>query len=120
MQLTTSDFTLGASNRWSRSGAAAPWAPEFTKIACPGKPDRMEANAIESALTVRGQDVPALKEKVLAYFKTGELRLPAKVFPRWTHEDWMEYPSTEVGIPQFKLHKKVRWVIREVVPGRAG
>lgn len=117
--LTTSDFTLGASSRWSRSSAAAAWAPEYTKFTCAGKPDRMEVNAIESALTLRGQDVNALKEKVLAFFKTREHHLPAKVFPSSSHEDWMEYPSAEVGIPQFKLHKKVRWVIRQVIPGAA-
>src|SRR4051794_20531308 len=30
--LSTHDFTLGASTRWSRSAAAAKWAPEYTKL----------------------------------------------------------------------------------------
>jgi hypothetical protein len=79
----------------------------------------MEVNAIESALTLRGQDVHALKEKVLRYFQTGEDSLPAKVFPMFRHEEWMAYPDAEVGVPQFRLHKEVRWVIKQIVAARA-
>lgn len=119
LALTTADFTLGASSRWSRSSAAAPWAPEFTKINEGGYAGRMEVNAIESALALRGQNVDALKQKILRFFQTGEHVLPAKVFPLFRHEDWMTYPSAEVGVPQFKLHKKVHWVIKQIVAARA-
>ena len=118
LALTTSDFTLGASSRWSRSSAAAPWAPEFTKITKGKHAGQMEVNAIESALTLRGQDVDALKKKVLHYFQTGKDAFPAKVFPNFKHEEWMTYPDSESGIPQFRLHKEVHWVLKEVVPGR--
>jgi hypothetical protein len=117
--LTSSDFSLGASTRWSRSCAAAPWAPEFTKFhTSRGSHNRMEANAIESALALRGQDVFALRKKVLAFFKSSEKNMPAKVFPLWEHEDWMTYPSPEVGVPQFRLHNKVHWVVKHIVQGK--
>jgi len=79
----------------------------------------MEVNAIESALALRGQDVPALKAKVLTFFKTNTHSLPAKVFPLFRHEDWMRYPDAETGVPQFRLHREVRWVVRQVVQARA-
>lgn len=119
LELTTNDFTLGASSRWSRSSAAAPWAPEFTKIMHGEHQGRMEVNAIESALTLRGQDVPALKATVLAFFKTNAYYLPAKVFPLLRHEDCMRYPDAETGVPQFRLHREVRWIVRQVVQARA-
>lgn len=119
LKLTTSDFTLGASTRWSRSSAAAPWAPEFTKITHGEHQGRMEVNAIESTMTLRGQDVPALKAKILAFFKTNEQFLPAKVFPLFRHKDWMRYPDAEIGVPQFMLHREVHWVVRQVVHARA-
>lgn len=119
LALTTSDFTLGGSTRWSRSCAAAPWAPDFTKITEGVHAGRMEVNAIESALAMRGKDVHALKEKVLTFFKSDENSSPAKVFPLFRHEDWMSYPSPEVGVPQFMLHRDVRWVVKQVVEPRA-
>jgi hypothetical protein len=117
--LTIKDFSLGASNRWSRSAAAAPWAPEYTKFRNVGESyKRMNHDAIESVLASEGKDVDALKEKVLAFFKNGDSNFPAKVFPRWRHEDWMAYPSAEVGVPQFKLHNKVHWVVRRIILGK--
>jgi hypothetical protein len=119
--LTTSDFTFGASSRWSRSSAAAHWAPEYTKFQKENEDyERMEDNAIESALALRGQDVEALKKKTLNFFKTAEKYTPAKVFPIWQHEDWMEYPSAKIGVPQFKLHNKVHWVIKQIILGKSG
>jgi len=118
-KLSTTDFTLGASTRWSRSAAAAPWAPAFTKFEVNGK-SRMEVNAIESALELEGKDVQGLKGKVLKFLKEtklgGDGNLPAKVFPTWRHEDDMEYPSAKgAGVPQFKLHNKKRWVVQRIL-----
>lgn len=116
--LTAGDFTLGASTRWSRSAAAAPWAPHFMQplSAVPGEAvQRMEPNAIEGALSLRGQDVTVLKNKVLAFFRTGDGNLPAKVFPLWDHEDWMTYPGAEAGVPQFQLQKSVSWIVKRIV-----
>lgn len=77
----------------------------------------MAPNAIESTLTLRGQDVQELKEKVLAYMKRGEGNAPAKVFPNWTHEKGLEYPDAEIGLPQFQLHNKFKWVVmRNIAP----
>lgn len=117
--MSTSGFSLGASSRWSRSSAAASWAPEYTKFQVSGQDQRrMEDNAIEQVLTLRGQDVDGLKRKILAFFKTSAENAPAKVFPLWQHENWMEYPGTEVGVPQFKLHSNVHWVIKHIIPGK--
>lgn len=114
--LASSDFTLGASSRWSRSQAAAPWAPEFTKFSHAGSGEmRMEVNAIESRLALEGKDPQALKDKVIRFFRLGGDNRPAKVFPNDRHEDWMTYPNAEeVGIPQFRLHNAKSWVVMRV------
>lgn len=115
--LTTTDFTLGASTRWSRSSAAAPWAPKFAVL----RDGRMHPNAIESKLAIDGKDPQAIKAKVLRFFRTKYLHSPAKVFPAWRHENGMEYPDAiGAGVPQFRLHNDKRWVVERIVLGRSG
>lgn len=113
-RLVCMDFIFSASTRWSRSSSAAPWAPEFATFSLNGE-SRMEDNAIESLLALRGQNIPILKEKALRRMRENfEMLAPAKVFPVWRHEDGMEYPSAEFGVPQFKLLKEVHWVVKRV------
>jgi hypothetical protein len=116
-KLATTDFTLGASTRWSRSRSSAPWAPEYAHGRNGG---RMEPNAVESAKALEGSDVQALKKKVLAFMKRSDGNAPAKVFPFWLHEKGMEYPDAEVGLPQFQLHNKVNWVVTRVMLAKSG
>jgi hypothetical protein len=122
--LSTQDFTLGASSRWSRSAAAAKWAPEYTKLPLESEQEKgeekMQPNAIEQALFLKGQHPNELKSKVLAFFKTGGENTPAKVFPLQQHKAGMTYPSPNgAGVPQFMLLKKVHWVIKRIIPARA-
>jgi hypothetical protein len=114
-QLTTADFTLGASTRWSRSRASAPWAPEFVTTDQSGT-QRMQADAIESALALRGQNVLLLKEKVLNFMKRGKENVPAKVFPAWAHSPELRYPDAQIGVPQLQLQKKLHWVVMRIIP----
>ena len=76
----------------------------------------MEPNAIETKLTLDGQDVYLLKEKVIAFFKRNVDNSPAKVFPVTQHSDATDYPNSPLGIPQFKLHVPKTWVIVAVIP----
>jgi hypothetical protein len=101
--LTIADFSLGASTRWSRSSAAAPWAPDYVKHS----DGTMAHDAIEARLRSRGEDVDALKSKVLKYFQTASDGVPAKVFPKRKGE---HYPNADGGgVPQFKLLVPKGW-----------
>jgi hypothetical protein len=109
--IAAEDFGLGASSRWSRSQAAALWAPQYVI-----NPDgTMPSNAIEVALRERGQDVAALKEKVAKFFSLSKDNRPAKIRPR-AHRLGDEYPNaTGSGVPQFKLIKPKKFIdVRQV------
>jgi hypothetical protein len=109
--LQSFDFILGASTRWSRSSAAAPWAPDFA-IRADGT---MQPNAIESRLALDGKDPQALKNKIIAFMKLARENRPAKVFPAWRHEEGMLYPDAiGAGLPQFRLINARRWVVVRV------
>lgn len=111
-KLNKDKFTLGASSRWSRSRAAAKWAPEFMTRS----DGTMEPNAIEGKLRLENQDVDKIKEKVVKFFKNQGDKLPAKVFPDWKHEAGMDYPSAiGVGLPQFNLTEPANWVVARII-----
>jgi hypothetical protein len=116
-KMTPSDFELGASTRWSRSSAAAPWAPWY--VVDPST-NLMTSNAIEIALSDRGKNVWDLKTKVSNFFNKGGDNRPAKIIPR-RHRFGDQYPDAIwLAVPQFKLINRKRFVEFKVVMGRSG
>ena len=116
-KLQAVDFTLGASSRWSRSKAAAKWAPEFMTRS----DGTMDHNAIEGKLGFEDgsntpQNLDLIKGKIIKFFQNGGYNLPAKIFPDWKHESGMDYPSAVgPGLPQFNLNNNARWVVARVI-----
>ena len=100
--ISEEDFDLNASTRWSHGAV--------------GNPDPEEQGTnIEKLLNARGQNVLALKLKVVAFFAKGGGNTPAKILPNLVHKDGMQYPdATALGagvrswVPQFTLKKGVR------------
>lgn len=98
------DFDLQASTRWS--GGVLPAASSRAP------------SDIETILAARGQDLPALKAKVAAYFARRGRATPAKVSPKEEHRPGMHYPGAEAlapgvpsGVPQFKLLRPKRFCV---------
>lgn len=114
--LSAASFELGASTRWSRSAAAAPWAPQSCIIRGGDKDGRMNSNAVEVKKANEGQDVNLLKARVVQFFNTKGDHLPAKVIPFWVDKDDCSYPNAiGAGIPQFKMLQPVKWEVVRLV-----
>lgn len=75
----------------------------------------MAPNAIESKLALEDRSIEALRSKVLTFKRTRGENHPAKVFPLWKHDKSLVYPDADVGAPQFRLHRKVKWTVVRVV-----
>ena len=121
--LTIGDFSLGASTRWSRSSAAAPWAPGYATFQglIHGETRRlMEPNAVESKLALGGLDIDELRRKALKHFRKDRQFTPAKLFPIHRHDGQCDYPDAPEGwaLPQFRLHNPMRWVVRRRIAPR--
>ena len=109
--ISSHDFELKASTRWSKGLIKSPGA-------------HGAGTEVADLLNHRGQDVTMLKQKVAVFFARRGGNTPAKVLPNLLHTQGMKYPDAEAfgagsrgGIPQFDLTAPRRFVIlRDVSP----